>query len=361
MTKEEAVKYAKTLDIVEVARRYTTLHKESATEWAGPCPRCGGRDRFRVTSRGFFCRKCTEEPGAGGHWGDAIDLVRLATGCDFRSALMNLTAGVDIDPAEIDRAVQARAEREAQESRQAWLSMKAAQSELQKKRDWELYYVELYEYEKHTLWHQRGLSDNWIDTYKLGYCQNKIFIHEGRGYPCESLTIPYWKLDSEGHTQIISLRHRILTDDFPGGKYRPDIKGLGNHLFTPEPVMRMGGEVFLVEGEIKAMVTNTLLWNEDITERYHLNLSVHGFPGKSYKPEMMDQFVGCEHAYICVDPDTWEKPPQAGADWEPTAIRMKKHLEPLTPSTIIQLPEKIDDLIVAGALDRAGFSALLTK
>jgi hypothetical protein len=42
------------------------------SEWIGPCPKCGGRDRFAINLRKqcFNCRRC----GTGG---DVIDLVRL--------------------------------------------------------------------------------------------------------------------------------------------------------------------------------------------------------------------------------------------------------------------------------------------
>jgi hypothetical protein len=53
---------------------------------AGPCPNCGGRDRFGVDLlRGLFnCRGC----GTGG--GDAIALVQFLDGCDFLDAVETL-------------------------------------------------------------------------------------------------------------------------------------------------------------------------------------------------------------------------------------------------------------------------------
>src|SRR5262245_57872445 len=50
---------------------------------AGPCPICGGHDRFGVDlRRGLFnCRACQR----GG--GDAIELVRFIEGCDFLTAV----------------------------------------------------------------------------------------------------------------------------------------------------------------------------------------------------------------------------------------------------------------------------------
>ena len=68
-------------DILATARCLTRLKKIAASEWAGPCPRCGGRDRFSVNVRKqlFNCRGC------GGR-GDVIDLLRLVTGSTYVEA-----------------------------------------------------------------------------------------------------------------------------------------------------------------------------------------------------------------------------------------------------------------------------------
>jgi hypothetical protein len=88
----------------------------SAREWVGPCPVCGGRDRFGVNeAKGvWICRHC----GAG----DGIALIRHVLGCDFMSALEWLMgAAVQIDPAEAERRAQEAArkaeERAVQEAR----------------------------------------------------------------------------------------------------------------------------------------------------------------------------------------------------------------------------------------------------
>jgi Zinc-binding domain of primase-helicase len=52
------------VDLVDLAGRDVHLRKVATTrggEWAGPCPFCGGRDRFRVQpEKGlWFCRQCS--------------------------------------------------------------------------------------------------------------------------------------------------------------------------------------------------------------------------------------------------------------------------------------------------------------
>ena len=68
-------------EILVVAQRLGARLKKSGAEWVGPCPRCGGRDRFAVNPRKrlFNCRGC----GVGG---DAIDLLRFVTGSTFAEA-----------------------------------------------------------------------------------------------------------------------------------------------------------------------------------------------------------------------------------------------------------------------------------
>jgi phage/plasmid primase-like uncharacterized protein len=64
-----------------VAKLGLRLHRQDR-ELVGPCPRCGGRDRFAVNAaKGVWnCRWCARG-------GDAIDLVRHIQGCGYREAL----------------------------------------------------------------------------------------------------------------------------------------------------------------------------------------------------------------------------------------------------------------------------------
>lgn len=70
-------------------------------EWAGPCPFCGGRDRFRLqpqhpSGQRWFCRHCS---GNSGGWRDVLDFLQMRDNCDFAAALAEAErlAGVPID------------------------------------------------------------------------------------------------------------------------------------------------------------------------------------------------------------------------------------------------------------------------
>ena len=97
-------------DIVALAKRVgAKLTRVRATEWkwAGPCPGCGGTDRFALNKElGIFnCR------GFGG--GDAIAMVRHSLGLNFVEAVefivgSSCVAEARADPAPADRTFQNR-------------------------------------------------------------------------------------------------------------------------------------------------------------------------------------------------------------------------------------------------------------
>jgi hypothetical protein len=69
----------------EIVRRGIHLKKQGV-ERVGPCPHCGGVDRFSInTVKGVFnCRHCQKG-------GDVIELVRFLDDCDFNAACETLT------------------------------------------------------------------------------------------------------------------------------------------------------------------------------------------------------------------------------------------------------------------------------
>jgi phage/plasmid primase-like uncharacterized protein len=80
----------------EIARRGIKLIGRGP-ERSGPCPVCGGTDRFSINTKKqvFHCRVC--QVG-----GDVIALVRHLDGCDFKTAIGIL--GVEERPLLIPRA-----------------------------------------------------------------------------------------------------------------------------------------------------------------------------------------------------------------------------------------------------------------
>lgn len=102
------------------------------SEMVGPCPVCGGKDRFGVNkSSGVFnCRRC--EKG-----GDQIALVRHVMNCDFKDALSWLVGerDIEIEPAEIER--RQKAARAAKAKADAYSEKKRQQSIFAAKAIWD--------------------------------------------------------------------------------------------------------------------------------------------------------------------------------------------------------------------------------
>lgn len=79
---ESHVERAKAVDVLAIIRD-RDLQLKGKIDLAGPCPNCGGKDRFSINTikRVFNCRGC----GARGH--GAIDLIMFMDGCDFKTAV----------------------------------------------------------------------------------------------------------------------------------------------------------------------------------------------------------------------------------------------------------------------------------
>ena len=73
-------------DILTVAQDYGATLRKCGGEFIGPCPVCGGTDRFGVNAAKqiWNCRQC-------GKGGDAIELVRHVESVSYRDAVERLT------------------------------------------------------------------------------------------------------------------------------------------------------------------------------------------------------------------------------------------------------------------------------
>lgn len=88
MIDSTAVEMAKRTDLIALAKQQVELRRESASEWSGPCPVCGGSDRLHVKATGFFCRQCHPE------FGDVIEYMCWTRNIKFTEAVQMLTGQV---------------------------------------------------------------------------------------------------------------------------------------------------------------------------------------------------------------------------------------------------------------------------
>lgn len=130
-TKEEV---KSRFDLLAYAQQHTELRKVAAGEWAGPCPRCGGSDRFHVRADVWFCRQCKYNDAHP--WQDAITLVQMIENCTFNDALARMAGNAITTPPERRRPVatakkeQPSAWKSPQWQREARRALEAAQSRL---------------------------------------------------------------------------------------------------------------------------------------------------------------------------------------------------------------------------------------
>jgi phage/plasmid primase-like uncharacterized protein len=86
LSDDERIARARAADIADIASRVgARLKRVTSAEWAGPCPACGGEDRFSINVKGrvFNCR--------GSRGGDVIALVEHALGLNFVEAVEFIT------------------------------------------------------------------------------------------------------------------------------------------------------------------------------------------------------------------------------------------------------------------------------
>ena len=82
---DNLISQAKNTSLLSLVETRIELNRESNQEHSGPCPKCGGADRFHCTAQWFFCRQCHDQRG------DVIEFVQWIDGANFREAVQKLT------------------------------------------------------------------------------------------------------------------------------------------------------------------------------------------------------------------------------------------------------------------------------
>ena len=177
----------------------------------GPCPECGGTDRFIVWSHGkAWCRQC--------HYS-----VYWLQGEDRGKAQRKTQA-------ERLRRIR-RAVWEVSEGRHLWISYheRCLQSD-----------------EAKEAWGQSGIGLAEIKKWGLGWSDKCPSCESS-----SSLVIPVFR-----GGMLVDIRHRLTSPPEDSGKYRSEFPGLMPYVFNADVIP--GGRFVLVEGEKKAIVLDSI-------------------------------------------------------------------------------------------------------
>jgi len=277
------------------------LKKVGRNEWAGPCPWCGGNDRFHVWERGnYWCRPGSGHCGAEG-WVDKL-------------------AGKE-SPTPEQRLEWRIAKLEQQQHEQAERLSRLEQ--MHRCTDHLRYHVDLTE-QAREYWWREGITDESIDKYLLGWCSRCPTYRQSGSY-----TIPIIN-----HGKLENIRHR-LADPNGGGKYRPHISGLGIQLFNADLLDGEYDKIIVTEGEKKAIV---------LTQTGFPTVGITG--KRAFKREWLGWFDGARTVYILLDPDAQESANKLGMLFNGKA-------------RVANLPVKADDMIVRYGAGSADIEAVL--
>jgi hypothetical protein len=265
--------------LLEMVQRDTRMSKKCAQEWSGPCPFCGGRDRFSVNLKRdkWFCRGCGE-----GYWHDAIDYVCRRDNVSTAEAIKSL------------------------EGEQSSVKTRAPKTDIDRVK-WISRGMRFIEDCHHTLYskegrralrylhNRRGLTDQTIDAWRLGfnsvnrYDQADVWGTKDNVWLARGIVIPCFP----DRLRSIKIR-RSKNDPGPGPNYI-QVKGSKNWLFGAESFVNCM-QAFLFEGELDAL----LAWQE----WGGVGLGFGAFPaGKNFSLQWFKYVVGIEMFFVAHDMD----------------------------------------------------------
>jgi hypothetical protein len=325
-----------TFDLLAVIGKDVEL-KKSGIYWIGACPICGGHDRLniKITPHGYdwICRKCS-----GDKYHSSIDYFMKLHNVNFKEAVRLM--GVDIpnlDPATRARHDAERAEQAARELEQQINKAQKVLEELRQAQSWLRYHEQLTAQARQT-WEAWGIPEYWQDYWKLGFDPNHVIWTGEQEWYTPTMTIPLFAAET---WEIQNVRHRLLNPPKPNDKYRPERSGLLPAFFVADPDSPIAQRTLLVEGEKKAMVS--YIAADDA------GLCVLGVPGKNVPDHLISKMDRCDPIYICLDPDAMDEARAIAGTLGNERCR------------IIELPGKIDDMILASSLDKNWMHYLLRQ
>lgn len=232
-------------DLIFFIRQRTNLTQVTNSEWAGPCPWCGGDDRFRVwpQENRYWCRRCHRS-------GDGIQFCRDALDMTFQQARDSVDQPAPFAPTETHspklpsrKPGRSRIPRQ-QFPDQDWITTCQSIVERAAARIWNpageagLGYL-----------HDRGFTNGTIRQFQLGYVPTD---RTPGGIWCPAgITIPWYYRD-----RLIAVNIRREPPHDPGQKYHL-LRGSKNGIYLADTLNTDPPfPLIIVEGELDALSIN---------------------------------------------------------------------------------------------------------
>ena len=282
--------------------------------WRGSCPSCGGTRRFVVfTDHDFplwhgYCDEC-------GYKIRAWEKVRVQYDPLKAEALR-----VEMEREQAERDEKRRKKLAEFTSAELWAELRDRMT------------TEHIEW-----WESQGVPEDIQRFLSIGFKADKMYYDSDRNEQhSPAYTIPYFGLNFE----IKTMQYRLLANGIKD-RYRFEygLPGGSSCYYMTDPSEPIKDKVIICEGAKKAIVT----W-------FHLSPSfseytVLGTASNKTLAPALNATQDCGLRYLILDPGSERTAFMAARD--------NKNLK------AIYLPEKIDDLFMAGQIERAGFSGIL--
>lgn len=246
-----------TINLIDLAGRYTELHRESPKEFSGVCPKPGcpsTDDSFHVQSDMFFCRKCYPLGNNKPH--DAIAFLQWVEGKTFVDACNALTGDYRPIVTQAHPAAKDAQQREWNEANQRQQAMRAHNALIAQKADEAraaLVYLQ-----------GRGIDLDIVKAFKVGVrmtslpgawdSKTNLFA-----YPRQiAISLPWF--DQSG--ELVAVKYRFLADhsytDIDGRQRTNNKTSKGNftgHVFGWQAIAGPNkvDALIVCEGELNAL------------------------------------------------------------------------------------------------------------
>lgn len=246
------------LSLVSTPLKRTANYKGG--QFSGPCPMCGGDDRFNVypAEGRWFCRSCHPL------WGDAIDLIRARDGVDFKTACttlgINLDGSAQRQPTAAPTAPPAPKPSVQMSTIEGWYPAYEDEYQIAALRFIAECATNLQQSNRGRAYlRQRGITDTIQRLYHLGYNMRNQYQQWGsqQVYLPRGIVIP-WMAD--GFVDRVNIRvhddERTNRPELP--KYIPAAGGISHQMFKRQHMVKPNRKIVMVETELDALMLVSL-------------------------------------------------------------------------------------------------------